>query len=103
MKTTLKLDKIEKSTSGVKFAHIMLTLDTSKEKSGFASGHWGLICTSMAVTIKGNNNINSLRWFLKVLEKETKTSVSLESRIRAFAGKVINADDLMDKTQDIII
>ncbi len=103
MKTTLKLDKIEKSGSGVKFAHIMVTIDTSEEKNGFAKAHWDLICTSMATRIKGNHHINSLKWFLEVLEKETKTSVSLESRIRVFAKKVIDADDLMDKTQDITI
>lgn len=101
MITTLKLDKIEKSGSGVKFAHIMVTIDTSEEKNGFAKAHWDLICTSVATRIKGNHHINSLKWFLEVLEKETKTTFSLEVLIREFARDVLKADDLMQETRGI--
>ena len=103
MKTTLKLDKIEKSGSGVKFAHIMVTIDTSEEKSGWASGHWGLQCTGMAIVVKGNHNINSLNWFLNKIKKNNRLGVSFERQINKFADDLIKADDLMNKTQDITI
>ena len=98
MITTLKLDKIEKSGSGVKFAHIMVTVDTSEEKNGFAKAHWDLICTSVATRIKGNHHINSLKWFLEVVEK-----YGLEKQIREAANKYIDAQWLLANDFDFFI
>ena len=64
METEMKLDKIEKSGSGVKFAHINLFIDVECDASNWCVGSWKLQCTGMAIVVKGNHNINSLNWFL---------------------------------------
>lgn len=103
MKTTLKLEKIEKSGSGVKFAHINLFIDIETEESYWYVGNWKLQCTGMAIVVKGNHNINSLNWFLDKIKKSNRLGVSLERKINQFADDLIKADDLINKTEDITI
>ena len=96
METEMILDKIEKSGSGVKFAHINLFIDVECDASNWCVGSWKLQCTGMAIVVKGNHNINSLNWFLNKIKETNRLGMSLERIINQFANDLIKADDLIN-------
>ena len=96
METEMILDKIEKSGSGVKFAHINLFIDVECDVSNWCVGSWKLQCTGMAIVVKGNHNINSLNWFLNKIKETNRLGMSLERKINQFANDLIKADDLIN-------
>ena len=97
MLTKIKVNEIEKSMSGVKFAHFNLHIDITGDVSNYAISNWEIQCTSMALVIKGSHNSYSLKWFLDKLNED-----DLESKICSFARDVINADDLINKEKTLV-
>ena len=90
MKTEMKLDKIEKSGSGVKFAHIDIQFDgeTMHGKTIFkvqSSGNF--------IVLTSNHNIVSIKNFLEILEQDNG---NIERKIQEFATELIEADDLIN-------
>ena len=79
----VKTNKIEESGSGVKFAHLELTINKDKMFS--------LICTQFSINVVGTINIKDLRFIIDRLEKN-----NLESKICDFAKNVIKADNLIN-------
>tara|TARA_R110002012_G_scaffold239536_2_gene413567 strand:- start:166 stop:462 length:297 start_codon:yes stop_codon:yes gene_type:complete len=96
MKTKMKLEKIEKSMSGVKFAHINLFIDIEDELNDYAVGTWKLQCTGMAIVVKGNHNLNSLKWFTDKLFDGGTLALDIDK----FAREMIKADDLVNAVRE---
>ena len=96
MKAELRLEKIEKSMSGVKFAHINLTFDMEDVESGYAEKEWKLQCTGMAIVVKGEHNIHTLQWLMNEFK-----NTDLESKIDKFANDMIKANDLLNTAREV--
>ena len=80
----VKTNKIEESGSGVKFAHLELTINKDKMFS--------LICTQFSINVVGTINIRDLRFLIDRLGEN-----SLESEICNFAKNAIKADDIINE------
>ena len=97
MLTKIKVDKIQLSSQGCNLAHLIITLDTSGEPDRFKyDTTWKLQCTGFGIVVKGDNNIDSLKWFLDIVEKK-----DLETKIRGFATDVIKAQELINTEKTI--
>lgn len=92
----LSVDKIEKTGAGTKIAHIKVVIDIKHESNDFARSTWAVQCTGIGLVVKGDYNINSLKWFLDFDKKH-----NLDSNICDFARKVIKADDLLNSTLEV--
>ena len=80
----VKTNKIEKSGSGVKFAHLELTINKDKM--------FDLLCTEFSINVVGTINIKDLRFLIDRLGEN-----ALERRLCAFAKNVIKADDIINE------
>jgi len=89
-------EKVETSGAGTKLAHLKVKIDISNETNDFAQTTWEVQCTGMGIVVKGNNNINSLRWFLDFSQKH-----NLDSKICKFANEVKKAHDLLTTSKEV--
>ena len=94
MKATIKLNKITKSDAGsIDFAHMQINLEELDVPERFKyDTTWDVQSTGFGIVVKGDHNIDALKWFLEVVEE-----YGLEKQIRAAASQYIDAHGVLDK------
>ena len=70
MKVAIKLDKVTGTRlgSGVELAHMQINLEGIDIPERFKyNTKWDVQSTGFGIVLKGNHNIDALRWFLDVV------------------------------------
>ena len=86
----MRLEKIEKSGSGVKFAHITIKFDGDTMHGNTI---FKVQSSGKFIVLTSNHNIVSITNFLEILREDKR---NIERKIQEFANDLIKADDLMN-------
>ena len=94
MKLTIKLNEpLKKRGVSLNVANMKIFLEgiDIPEKFKYDTA-WDIQSTGCGIVVKGDHNIDTLKWFLEVVEK-----YGLEKQIRAAASQYIDAHGVLDK------